>query len=341
MLHILTRRFSGFHLILNPVKVQGDGAAQEIAQAIRQFNQYNLVDVIIVGRGGGSIEDLWAFNEEIVADAIYQSQIPIISAVGHETDHCIADYVADVRAPTPSAAAELVIGEKDQHLKHLGQIQQRLQQTLRHLIRHHRQQLMGIARHPIFVSPYGILGAWMQKLDDLKEEIDDSIKQKISQLKFQLEAHNKHAQALKPTAKISQYHQKLLYFDKSLCTLLKVKIADWKKRLQKIQINTEQNWTGQQKNRWRFLQPEIKRKQIDQFVKRMLDLQKERMEKLADALHAVNPKNLLNKGYAIVFAEKGHSVITSVNVVEKKQDLRILLSDGELLSTVNEVIKSE
>ena len=107
ILNVLTRRFSGFHLILYPVKVQGEGAAQEIAQAIEQFNKYQIVDVMIVGRGGGSLEDLWAFNEEIVASAIFHSQIPIISAVGHETDHCIADYVADVRAPTPSAAAEM------------------------------------------------------------------------------------------------------------------------------------------------------------------------------------------------------------------------------------------
>jgi exodeoxyribonuclease VII large subunit len=119
MLNILTRRFSGFHLILYPVKVQGEGAAQEIAHAIEQFNHYELADVLIVGRGGGSIEDLWAFNEEVVAKAIFESKIPIISAVGHETDHCIADYVADIRAPTPSAAAEIVIAEKGQQLHHL------------------------------------------------------------------------------------------------------------------------------------------------------------------------------------------------------------------------------
>ena len=99
------------------MKVQGDGSALEIAQAIEQFNHYDLVDVMIVGRGGGSLEDLWAFNEEVVASAIFHSRIPIISAVGHETDHCIADYVADVRAPTPSAAAEIVIAEKASNWK--------------------------------------------------------------------------------------------------------------------------------------------------------------------------------------------------------------------------------
>src|SRR5260221_2074523 len=96
-------------LIMLPVTVQGAGAAGEIAQGIRAFNDWGEVDVMIVGRGGGSLEDLWAFNEEAVADAIYQSRIPIISAVGHEIDFTIADFVADLRAPTPSAAAELVV----------------------------------------------------------------------------------------------------------------------------------------------------------------------------------------------------------------------------------------
>ena len=112
IIHILSRRFSGFHLILNPVRVQGAEASFEIAQAIYDFNRYQLADVLIVGRGGGSLEDLWAFNEEIVAKAIFESTIPIISAVGHETDVTIADFVADVRAPTPSAAAEMVALKK-------------------------------------------------------------------------------------------------------------------------------------------------------------------------------------------------------------------------------------
>ena len=99
IIHILSRRYPGFHLILNPVRVQGDLAAKEIAQAIEQFNRYQLADVLIVGRGGGSLEDLWPFNEEIVAKAIRESKIPIVSAVGHETDFSISDFVADLRGP--------------------------------------------------------------------------------------------------------------------------------------------------------------------------------------------------------------------------------------------------
>ena len=112
ILHILKRRFANLHVIINPVKVQGEGAAAEIAAAIAEFNTMQGIDVLIVGRGGGSIEDLWAFNEEPVARAIAASAIPVVSAVGHETDFTIADFTADLRAPTPSAAAELVVRNK-------------------------------------------------------------------------------------------------------------------------------------------------------------------------------------------------------------------------------------
>ena len=106
---IINRRLPGTPIVLNPVRVQGEGAAEEIARAIREFNSYGRVDVICVARGGGSLEDLWAFNEEVVARAMYDSTIPVVSAVGHEIDFTIADFVADMRAPTPSAAAELVV----------------------------------------------------------------------------------------------------------------------------------------------------------------------------------------------------------------------------------------
>jgi exodeoxyribonuclease VII large subunit len=130
MLHIIERRFKNVRIVLYPVRVQGEGAALEIAEGIDYFNALKEVDVIIVGRGGGSIEDLWAFNEEEVARAIYHSAIPIISAVGHETDYTIADFVADLRAPTPSAAAELVVKDKREVKKVLDQWEDRLENQM-------------------------------------------------------------------------------------------------------------------------------------------------------------------------------------------------------------------
>ena len=165
ILNVLKRRFPNFHLILNPVRVQGDKAPQEIAQAIAEFNRFNLVDVLIVARGGGSIEDLWAFNEEIVAKAIFESKIPVISAVGHETDFTISDWVADVRAPTPSAAAEIVIAEQAQWLKSLSASQQTFRQFIRQKFGSAKQRLTDLKTHPVFSFPLSILAQPIQQLD--------------------------------------------------------------------------------------------------------------------------------------------------------------------------------
>lgn len=141
MLHVLDKRFSNVEVIIYPVKVQGEGAKEEIAEAIEDFNRLNNVDVIIVGRGGGSLEDLWAFNEEMVARAISRSEIPIISAVGHEIDWTISDFVSDIRAATPSVAAELVIAEKTELIERLDYIEERLKSFPLDVVRQYEQRL--------------------------------------------------------------------------------------------------------------------------------------------------------------------------------------------------------
>ena len=152
MLHIIHRRFDNAQVLLYPSRVQGEGASLEIAEGIQYLSQETDVDVIIVGRGGGSLEDLWAFNEEVLARAIHDSRVPIISAVGHETDYTISDFVADLRAPTPSAAAELVVRDKreiQRNLSHLvtrleSQILQILDETQTHLS--HLRRMLGDPR---------------------------------------------------------------------------------------------------------------------------------------------------------------------------------------------------
>lgn len=314
ILNILSRRVGGFHLILNPVRVQGEGAAQEIAQAIAHFNQHDLVDVMIVGRGGGSIEDLWAFNEEIVAEAIYNSKIPIISAVGHETDHCIADYVADIRAPTPSAAAELVIADKAQQLSHLVQIQRRLHQTICHQLQQKKHQLHGIKKQPVFSSPYALLGPWIQLLDDLRTDIDTGILQTVSKKKLLLEGRHRQLLGLRPGAQITHFRQKLSQYDRILRHTLSARLSNSRKLLLQKSAPLYPNW------------------------QRLLNLHKERLKQISAALHSINPKNLLGRGYCILFSEKDKSVITSVASVEKQQEIRVLLSDGQIVSTVKQVL---
>jgi exodeoxyribonuclease VII large subunit len=146
MLNILKRRFSSIDIIISPVKVQGEGAREEIARAIEDLNSLGGVDVIIVGRGGGSLEDLWAFNEEIVARAVYNSKVPIISAVGHEIDWLITDFVADLRAPTPSAAAELVVPDKSDLIEALDSIEKRLKDFPSGIVREFEQRLDDMER---------------------------------------------------------------------------------------------------------------------------------------------------------------------------------------------------
>ena len=166
-LQILTRRYPDRHIIISPVRVQGAGAAAEIAAAIDDLNARELVDVIIVTRGGGSLEDLWAFNEEVVARALARSRIPTISAVGHEIDFTIADFVADFRAPTPSAAAELVVKAKAEFQAALRQFQQRLDTDLRYRLSESRRRLADcVLRHPA-----EMVRQFQQQLDDLAHRL--------------------------------------------------------------------------------------------------------------------------------------------------------------------------
>lgn len=143
MLQILGRRFPNLHILVRPAKVQGDGAAQEIAQGIRDLNEWPGVELVVVARGGGSLEDLWAFNEEEVARAIASSRVPVVSAVGHEVDYTIADFVADLRAPTPSAAAELIVPLQADLFRSLEELKRQLASTMQRQLKALGEELKG------------------------------------------------------------------------------------------------------------------------------------------------------------------------------------------------------
>lgn len=168
ILNVVSRRFPNLHIVLAPVKVQGAGAADDIAEAIDLLNKRGGLDVMIVGRGGGSIEDLWCFNEEIVARAIARSEIPVISAVGHEIDFTISDFVADMRAPTPSAAAELVVGRKEQFQQNLEQIQKAVSRALQNKLLRLRNRLLAVSGSYILTEPRNMIKRYLQKLDAIE-----------------------------------------------------------------------------------------------------------------------------------------------------------------------------
>ncbi|MDD3958583.1 MAG: exodeoxyribonuclease VII large subunit [Clostridiaceae bacterium] len=175
IIHVLSRRFPGFRLTLYPSAVQGSGAAGQLRAGIRYFNEKTKVDVIIIGRGGGSIEDLWAFNDEELAREIYESGIPVISAVGHETDFTISDFVADLRAPTPSAAAELAVPDKSALLVRLYEYRKALTNALTHYMDIQSNKLRSCVTHRALISPRLRFEAESQRYDSLIKRLRGSL----------------------------------------------------------------------------------------------------------------------------------------------------------------------
>lgn len=238
ILTILERRHGGLHIFVNPVKVQGAEAAKEIAAAIRQFNEQLPVDVLIVGRGGGSLEDLWAFNEEIVAQAIFESHIPIICAVGHETDHTIAEYVADLRAPTPSAAAELVISEKRSYLDFLHTARQRLSRTLQLRLKTAKTHLERYMRHPSVCDPYYLIGHFMQRLDEARTLIDYQAHSDLQKARLTLAGIERSLRGINPKGLLSQGYS-ILFSEKEGRVISSVHQVEAGMRLKALLSNGE------------------------------------------------------------------------------------------------------
>ena len=201
---VIGRRFPGIRLILKSTRVQGPGAAAEIAAAIRAMNQAAEaeggveIDVLIVGRGGGSEEDLWAFNEEEVARAIFSSKIPVVSAVGHETDVSIADFVADLRAPTPSAAAELVVPDRAALENSLGRFSSRLTTAVRHVISARRQHVGGLIRSHAFSQPLVRMQFLGQRLDELTSRVHMTAINRVERTRLSVDALRGRIESLDP-----------------------------------------------------------------------------------------------------------------------------------------------
>ena len=196
MMHILSRRFPGLHIRVFPAQVQGPGSIEEVCRGIQYFSRSGWAEVVIVARGGGSIEDLWTFNEELVARAIADSKVPVISAIGHETDFTIADFVADLRAPTPSAAAELVVRTREEILDQIAAHRHKLAQSIRYRLAmdwsHLRQQ--GVERAHSLLDR--AIGRRLQRVDELQYRLRE-------QMRLAIEGRSKATQAL--TARLRYY----------------------------------------------------------------------------------------------------------------------------------------
>lgn len=221
IIQISKRRNPYIQLILCPALVQGDGAADSIVNAIQTLDAFG-VDTIIVGRGGGSIEDLWAFNEEKVARAVFECTTPIISAVGHETDTTICDYVADMRAPTPSAAAELAVFEYDKAKEMLESMRIQLNNNIKQLLTAQQNRLKQYQMRIKYLSPIDKFQKQKEKLENLHEKLDNLIQEKLNVYKNRLAIDAAKIDGLSPVKKLSHGYSYVTVNDKALVSINQV-----------------------------------------------------------------------------------------------------------------------
>jgi exodeoxyribonuclease VII large subunit len=208
VLSVLKRRFPTLPVIIYPTAVQGDNAAREMVEMIRLAEQRQECDVLLITRGGGSLEDLWAFNEEILARAIHDCQLPVVSAVGHEIDFTIADFVADYRAPTPSAAAEHLSPDQGEWLDMLLQKLRILQKSSQHHLQQSRQQLQHLNTRLMQLHPGVQLKQWSQRIDELEMRYQLSVQHQLDKKRFRLERTSSHLMQHTPANRLTQLQQR-------------------------------------------------------------------------------------------------------------------------------------
>lgn len=229
VLCVLNRRFPNIPVIIYPTQVQGESAPPQIKHAIELANSRDECDVIILCRGGGSLEDLWCFNDELVARAIFQTDIPIVSGIGHEVDFTIADFVADQRAPTPSAAAELVTPDRLDYLAGINHLKQRLHQLTLTIIQHKSQKIEHLKTY--FCKPERLLLNYSQMLDLLEEQLNRCTQNKLQKIGQQLNLISVKLQHLSPLAKLSNQKELLSNYLKTMTLLITQKLRVTKQTL--------------------------------------------------------------------------------------------------------------
>ena len=290
----VSRRFPGVDILLYPTKVQGEGSAEEIARNIARANQRNDLDLLIIGRGGGSIEDLWAFNEEIVVRAIFESRLPVISSVGHETDVTLADFVADRRAATPTAAAELATPvTKLDLLAHLQNQEKRMATAVRNVLSKKQESFKKCSQSVIFRQPERLYDGYLQRLDQLQLRLKQSLRTRISDNKQIVQARTHRLVQLSPVTKIQRYQDRLGQLDKLLRSQMAL----------------------------------------------VYDAKVAEVKRLSEALLMLDTSRIVARGYAIV--KKEESVVDSVENLKKKDQVTLLMRDGQVELEVKDVKTKE
>ena len=290
----VSRRFPGVEIVLYPTKVQGEGAAEEIARNIARANEREDLDVLIIGRGGGSIEDLWAFNEEIVVRAIFESRLPVISSVGHETDVTLADFVADKRAATPTAAAELATPvTKLDLLTYLKNQEKRMATAVQNTLSKKEKALKVLSQSVIFRQPERLYDSYLQRLDQLQLRLKQSVNTELVRQQQKVLEQVHRLEQLSPINKIQRYQDRLLQLEKLLRSQMAV----------------------------------------------VYDAKVAEVKRLSEALMMLDTGRIVARGYAIV--KKEDTVVDSVQILKKKDQLTLLMRDGQVKLEVKDVKAKE
>ena len=298
IIRIIHQRHSGVEIVLFPSLVQGEDAPLSLVQAIKLANSLEVerlvgkIDVLIIGRGGGSVEDLWAFNEEIVVRAVAESRIPTISAVGHEIDFVLTDFAADERAPTPTAAAQRVVPDRQELLDRLRQIEIRLRQAVRNRLRQCREQWRRLSERRCFTDPLSLLGDFRQELDRVSIQIDALAQRQISLKRWKLLELSNRLAHCSPQAQLVRWRERLHRYNEALQTAVELALNKCRRKL----------------------------------------------ELMVGKLEALSPFAVLQRGYALVRDPMNGKVLTRVEHFTVGQRAEVLLADGKLDITVNEVM---
>ena len=309
VIKVARRRDPGVKLLLYPVQVQGKPAAGDIAHAIRFMNKHRLADVLIVGRGGGSMEDLWPFNEEIVVRAVAASEIPVISAVGHETDFTLSDFAADKRAATPSQAAELAVEDTRQLRRQVLDRQQRLEIAINHKLQQRAETLRRLMKSRMLQDPLRITDRAAERLDRALMRMQQTLPRRLENRELRL------TQAMKAL----QHPERLLVKPEQQVEAALKALHKQKKLWEPYENRYQNTWN-----------------QFTALAKNLTISQEQRLALATGHLDAVSPLKILSRGYSVTTNGQGH-IVKSAQDVRWGEEIRTRLSDGDVYSVIQQI----
>ena len=332
ILRVLKRRFANLRMQLYPVKVQGEGAPGEVVAAVKYFNQAKVADVLIVARGGGSLEDLWAFNEEIVARAIAASSIPVITGIGHETDFTIADFVADLRAPTPSAAAEIVVRSRQEFEGHIQAYFRDLVKEMRYLLSERRHRMRDLQSHRGFRQVELLVRRRHQQVDELSAALGILLRRQLGLAQQHLAKGSAQILAFDLRARATTLRRRIEQQREGLRTGLERVVIRKQRRFAVASVRFAQSDLLARVERLRRAVDE-RSANLRAGIDRALIAKRRRLEAAALQLEERSPFQLLERGYAIAYDAAG-KVLRSPDQVVLGDDISVRLARGQLDATV-------